>query len=70
VALRLELEGLQIVLTVRDNGRGLPPGALTSSYGFRGMRERAMLIGAQLVIDEPPGGETEVQLCIPVEPPA
>jgi two-component system, NarL family, sensor histidine kinase UhpB len=70
VALRLEREGRQIVLTVRDNGRGLSPGALTSSYGFRGMRERAMLIGAELVIDEPPGGGTQVQLCIPVEPPA
>jgi two-component system sensor histidine kinase UhpB len=69
VALRLEQENGRIVLTVRDNGRGLPSGALTSSYGFRGMRERAMLIGAQLVIDEPPGGGTQIQLSIPVEPP-
>jgi two-component system, NarL family, sensor histidine kinase UhpB len=67
VALRLEQERRHIVLTVRDNGRGLPPGALTSSYGIRGMRERAMLIGADLLIDKPPDGGTQVQLCIPVE---
>ena len=39
-----------VVLTVRDDGRGLPPDALPSSHGIRGMRERAMLIGAQLTI--------------------
>ena len=66
--MRLERHGDQIVLTVRDDGRGLEPGALPSSYGIRGMRERAMLIGAQLVIDRPPGGGTQVQLLIPTEP--
>jgi two-component system sensor histidine kinase UhpB len=68
VDVRLERRGDQIVLTVRDNGRGLLPGALPSSYGIRGMRERAMLIGAQLVIDRPAGGGTQVQLFIPTEP--
>ena len=29
----------------------IPPGALPSSRGIRGMRERAMLIGAKLEID-------------------
>jgi two-component system sensor histidine kinase UhpB len=68
VDVRLERHDDQIVLTVRDNGRGLEPGALPSSYGIRGMRERAMLIGAQLVIERPPGGGTQVQLFIPTEP--
>jgi two-component system sensor histidine kinase UhpB len=69
VELALERHNQQIVLTVRDNGRGLEPGALPSSYGIRGMRERAMLIGARLVIDRPAGGGTQVQLFIPVERP-
>jgi two-component system sensor histidine kinase UhpB len=34
------------VLRVRDDGRGLPPDATSSSNGIRGMRERAMLVGA------------------------
>jgi signal transduction histidine kinase len=32
------------------------------------MRERAMLIGAQLTIAGPPSGGTQVQLTIPLEP--
>jgi two-component system sensor histidine kinase UhpB len=55
-------------LTVRDDGRGLPPGSLTSSNGIRGMRERAMLIGAELSIDSPGHGGTEIHLIIPSIP--
>ena len=69
VHLNLERASENVVLTVRDDGRGLPPDAFRSSEGIRGMRERAMLIGAQLTIAEPPSGGTEVRLSIPlVEP--
>jgi two-component system sensor histidine kinase UhpB len=69
VHLNLERASEHVVLTVRDDGRGLPPDAFQSSEGIRGMRERAMLIGAQLTIAEPPSGGTEVRLSIPlVEP--
>ena len=69
VHLSLERASEHVVLTVRDDGRGLPPDAFRSSEGIRGMRERAMLIGAQLTIAEPPSGGTEVRLSIPlVEP--
>jgi two-component system, NarL family, sensor histidine kinase UhpB len=66
VELRLEHDDEQVVLIVRDDGRGLPAGALPSSHGIRGMRERAMLIDAPLVIERPPGGGTQVQLSIPL----
>jgi two-component system sensor histidine kinase UhpB len=52
------------VLVVRDDGRGLSAGTLPSSRGIRGMRERAMLIGAQLEIDSEPGRGTEIRLSI------
>jgi two-component system, NarL family, sensor histidine kinase UhpB len=65
VELRLEHCDDRTVLTVRDDGRGLPPESLSSSSGIRGMRERAMLIGAQLSFGTPPNGGTEVRLCIP-----
>jgi two-component system, NarL family, sensor histidine kinase UhpB len=68
VDVRLGRQGEQIVLSVRDDGRGLQADSLISSYGIRGMRERALLIGAQLVIDGPPGGGTEVRLSIPLRP--
>jgi two-component system sensor histidine kinase UhpB len=68
VQLHLERTDGRAILTVRDDGGGLPPGAFRSSQGIRGMRERAMLIGAQLTIGKPAAGGTEVQLSIPLEP--
>jgi two-component system sensor histidine kinase UhpB len=64
---RLELRQRDdgVFLTVGDDGRGLPERALDSSQGIRGMRERAMLIGANLSIQSPPGDGTVVRLAIP-----
>jgi two-component system sensor histidine kinase UhpB len=70
VELRLQRNGALTTLTVRDDGRGLSPGALPSAHGIRGMRERAMLIGAQLHIDSKPGRGTEIKLAIPLDPEA
>jgi two-component system sensor histidine kinase UhpB len=55
-------------LIVRDDGRGLTPESPASSNGIRGMRERAMLIGADFAIDSPAHGGTEVRLTIPPTP--
>jgi two-component system sensor histidine kinase UhpB len=67
VELRLGCDDSNAVLRVRDDGRGVAPADLSSSNGIRGMRERAMLIGAQLAIS--PGSErgTEVKLTIPLD---
>ena len=54
-----------VVLTVTDDGRGLAPGSLPSANGIRGMRERAMLVGAALSIGSPPAGGTQVELTSP-----
>jgi two-component system, NarL family, sensor histidine kinase UhpB len=51
------------VLTVRDDGRGRAAGG-PASNGIRGMRERAMLIGASLNIESAPGEGTTVRLAI------
>lgn len=56
-----------VVLRVRDDGVGLPPDAASMSTGIRGMRERAMLIGADLGIGAGAGGGTEVVLRVPVD---
>jgi PAS domain S-box-containing protein len=52
---------LGCVLTVRDNGVGLP-GPLTSGpgMGIRIMKYRARMIGATLALHSPPGGGVEV----------
>ncbi|SCG50316.1 two-component system, NarL family, sensor histidine kinase UhpB [Micromonospora echinaurantiaca] len=51
-------------LRVRDDGRGI--GAAPEGTGIRGMRERALLIGAQLSVGPAAGGGTEVRLTVPV----
>ena len=69
VDLRLERDGDRVTLVVRDDGIGLPDGALPSSSGIRGIRERAMLIGADVAITRPSERGTEVILSIPIESP-
>ena len=55
------------MLRVRDNGSGLPPRAEEQSTGLRGMRERALLVGADITIGAAPGGGTEIRLLLPSE---
>lgn len=56
-----------VVLCVRDDGRGILKSELDSSYGIRGMRERAILVGARLSFESRPGQGTEVVLRLPKE---
>lgn len=53
-----------VILTVSDDGCGLPP--RRRGGGIGGMRERAMLIGAELGIRSHNGSGTEIQLTVPV----
>jgi two-component system sensor histidine kinase UhpB len=61
--LSLTGEGNRVVLRIRDDGRGIDGEA--EGAGIRGMRERALLIGAELAIGAPPTGGTEVRLAVP-----
>jgi two-component system sensor histidine kinase UhpB len=67
VDLRLDRDNGNAVLAVCDDGRGVRAGDLSSSSGIRGMRERAMLIGARLSIRPRPECGTEVKLTIPLD---
>ena len=67
VELSLEQAADVVTLRVCDDGRGLPSDTPGSTTGFRGMRERAMLIGAQLSIVSPETGGTEIILRVPLE---
>ncbi|MGX1775835.1 histidine kinase [Nocardia brasiliensis] len=62
VRLSLSAQDDTLVLRVRDNGRG---GVVEDGAGIRGMRERALLVDATLVIDSAPGHGTEVCVTIP-----
>jgi two-component system sensor histidine kinase UhpB len=54
-----------VILRIIDNGRGLdgrPPG---ESGGLRGMRERAVMVGAALAIKQAQTGGVEIRLEVP-----
>jgi two-component system sensor histidine kinase UhpB len=65
---RLELRRVEgaVQLAVADRGRGFDPGQVPESAGIRGMRERALLVGAALEIMSSPAVGTTVRLRIPV----
>ncbi|MFJ7962801.1 HAMP domain-containing sensor histidine kinase [Streptomyces sp. NPDC096324] len=52
-----------VVLAVVDDGRG--NGVAREGAGIRGMRERALLIGATLDVTSPPQAGTQVRLTVP-----
>jgi two-component system sensor histidine kinase UhpB len=54
----------RVVLTVTDDGCGIGDGP--EGAGIRGMRERALLVGAELSVGPQDGAGTEVRLWVPV----
>jgi two-component system, NarL family, sensor histidine kinase UhpB len=54
-----------VSLLIRDDGRGL--GLSHEGAGIRGMRERALLVGASLDLRTEPAGGTEVELRVPLD---
>jgi signal transduction histidine kinase len=58
-----------LVLTVKDNGRGISEEEIanTRSIGLVGMRERAMLIGGDIALQGAPGKGTTMTLRVPLE---
>ena len=67
LGLSLRRSGDRVVLSVSDDGRGLP--AQPRERGLRGMRERAMLIEAALELGSANGRGTEVRLSVPLSSP-
>jgi two-component system sensor histidine kinase UhpB len=65
VELSLQGNGDGVILTVRDDGVGLPDRADQHANGIRGMRERALLVGAQLSVMRTHPSGTEVVLRLP-----
>lgn len=63
VWVELHIEGDRLTLRIADNGVG---GISEDGAGISGMRERALLVGADLVITSPRGEGTEVTLRVPL----
>ncbi len=62
VDVRLRRQGPRVRLEVSDDGAGFAFEQAEGGLGLPGMRERAMLVGGDLVIESGPGGGTTVRL--------
>ncbi len=68
LTIRLVCSGGQVVLTVQDDGLGFDPQqpVLSGHYGLAGMRERAALVGGELIIEGKPKQGTIVNLVVKI----
>jgi two-component system sensor histidine kinase UhpB len=64
IEILLRRAGDGVELEVRDDGRGFAFEQSESGLGIAGMRERALLIGAELTIESRPGEGTTVKLTV------
>ncbi|MDA8234668.1 MAG: sensor histidine kinase [Clostridia bacterium] len=68
----LREEGERLVITIKDNGRGLPKGGVFQveggkHCGLRNMHTRAVLLGGELQLSSKAGEGTTLVLTIPLE---
>ncbi|HXG42579.1 MAG TPA: PAS domain S-box protein [Dehalococcoidia bacterium] len=70
----LSRRGDELVLSVRDWGRGLPEGGIlaegSGGVGLESMRERARFLGAQFSLHSWPGQGTQVTVTLPLPRPS
>ncbi|HXN02483.1 MAG TPA: sensor histidine kinase [Candidatus Dormibacteraeota bacterium] len=66
VVITLEASASELVLRVRDDGRGFDAGkSFPGHLGLRSMRERAASVGGVILISSAPGQGTEVTIRVP-----
>jgi PAS domain S-box-containing protein len=67
VRITMQNEGDNLVITIRDNGKGISKSQIESdkSYGIMGMRERARMLGGELTIKDNNSKGTVVRLVVP-----
>jgi PAS domain S-box-containing protein len=66
VEANLRKEDNDLILQVRDNGKGISEAPDTNRFGILGMRERAHVFGGEVTIQGAPGQGTIVTVRIPV----
>jgi PAS domain S-box-containing protein len=67
-AVRVWVSAGQLNLTIEDQGRGFDVAAWLPgrTVGLAGMRERAELLGGQLILDSTPGEGTRIRASLPI----
>jgi len=69
VRIALRHSANEVILTVQDNGPGFPDRSMRQEgrYGLLGMRERAIMLGGRLDLDNPPGGGARITVHLPLK---
>lgn len=72
VSIALGTKANSLILTVRDNGKGITEREIADrrSLGILGMRERALLLGGEVMISGLRGRGTTVTVAIPLKAPS
>ncbi|MDD2914142.1 MAG: PAS domain-containing protein [Gallionella sp.] len=68
VEVEFRLDDSEVMLSISDNGRGLPEGhnIAATSYGIRGMRERVVHLGGKIGFGRPRGGGFSISVELPL----
>ena len=66
VVVSLDALGPRLVLTVRDDGRGIGRSLPSDATGIAGMRERARLVGGKFALRDAKAGGAELVLDVPL----
>lgn len=67
VVVKLQLSDSKVLLSVKDDGKGFDTRqARPGHYGLTNMRERAMKVEGEVIIDSTPGAGTQVTFSVPV----
>ena len=69
IHLEARIDDDTLVVSVSDNGRGIPPRSGGGGLGLISMGERAVEVGGRLDVSERPGGGTIVTASLPLETP-
>jgi signal transduction histidine kinase len=68
VEVSLSQTSTELLLTIRDDGVGIPPGDYLKpqAHGLSGMMHRIYVLGGQLAVERGPRGGTEVKVRVPL----
>lgn len=66
IIISLHVGETQLEMRIEDNGSGLPSNGSPAGMGLRTMRYRAQMLGAELTIQNRPGGGTAVSCRLPL----
>jgi two-component system sensor histidine kinase UhpB len=65
IRVSLDANGSGLRLCVEDNGTGFDPEAPSDGFGLTSMRERALRVGGELMLQSTPGRGTTVEVVLP-----